>query len=113
MKPFLFVTLEYLCFIYRYDDLNTTNNKIPKNWFTSIDGQIKSERDSYSLRIMEAEHNENWKGLAKWSGKVVAEYPTYYNYYRPRGIALHKIGEIESASVIRSSTKLVRKAASE
>lgn len=84
-------------FIYRYDELNTTNNKIPKNWFSSIDGQIKSERDSYSLRIMEAEHNENWKGLAKWSGKAVAEYPTYYNYYRPRGIALHKIGEIESA----------------
>ncbi|MDA7681057.1 hypothetical protein N8603_01585 [Verrucomicrobiales bacterium] len=84
-------------FIYRYDELNTTNNKIPKNWFTSIDGQIKSERDSYSLRIMEAEHKGNWKSLTKWSGKAVAEYPTYYNYYRPRGIALYKIGKIESA----------------
>ena len=65
--------------------------------FTSIDGQIKSERDSYSLRIMEAEHKGNWKSLTKWSGKAVAEYPTYYNYYRPRGIALYKIGKIESA----------------
>ena len=46
---------------------------------------------------MEAEHNENWKNLEKWSGKAIAEYPTYYNYYRPRGLALHKLNDNKSA----------------
>ncbi|MBV64451.1 MAG: hypothetical protein CMP45_08060 [Rickettsiales bacterium] len=84
-------------FIYKYSELNKKNNVIPKSWFNSIDKQIKSERDSYSFRIMEAEHNENWKNLEKWSGKAIAEYPTYYNYYRPRGLALHKLNDNKSA----------------
>jgi len=70
---------------------------IPENWLTCLDQQIRSERDRYNLRIMDAEFREDWKEVLKWSTKAVTEYPTYYNYYRPHGIALNKTGKIQDA----------------
>ncbi len=73
---------------------------IPNGWLGYLDQQIKSERDRYSLRIIDAEFREDWKSLLEWSTKAVTEYPTYYNYYRPHGIALTKLGR--KAEAIRS-----------
>ncbi len=70
---------------------------IPENWLDCLDRQIRSERDRYSLRIIDAEFREDWKEVLKWSTKAVTEYPTYYNYYRPHGIALHKTGQAQKA----------------
>ena len=65
---------------------------IPEDWLECLDDQIRSERDRYSLRIIDSEFREDWQEVLKWSAKAVTEYPTYYNYYRPHGIALHKAG---------------------
>ena len=70
---------------------------IPKNWLDCLDGQIQSERDRYSLRIIDAEFREDWPALLEWSTRAVTEYPTYYNYYRHHGIALAKAGRKEEA----------------
>ena len=70
---------------------------IPENWLACLDQQIRSERDRYNLRIMDAEFREDWKEVLKWSTKAVTEYPTYYNYYRPHGIALNKLGRTMDA----------------
>ena len=70
---------------------------IPENWIACLDQQIRSERDRYNLRIMDAEFRGDWKEVLKWSTKAVTEYPTYYNYYRPHGIALNKTGKIKDA----------------
>ena len=75
-------------FIFKFQQLTKINKEITKKWFQQIDSQIKSERDSYSLKILEAEYHNNWEEVAKWAGKAVEEYPTYYNYHRPLGIAL-------------------------
>lgn len=84
-------------FIFKFQQLTKINKEITKKWFQQIDGQIKSERDSYSLKILEAEYQNNWEEVAKWAGKAVEEYPTYYNYYRPLGIALEKLGKKEAS----------------
>ena len=84
-------------FVYKFYSLAKNNSPLPKEWFQSIDKQVKSERDSYSFRILEAEYKENWIDLAKWSGKAIDEYPTYYNYYRPRGLALYRLNDKQSA----------------
>ena len=70
---------------------------IPENWLDCLDRHIRSERDRYSLRIIDAEFREDWKEVLKWATKAVTEYPTYYNYYRPHGIALHKTGQGQAA----------------
>jgi hypothetical protein len=70
---------------------------IPERWFQCLDNQIQSERDRYSLRIIDAEFRGDWQALEKWSTKAVTEYPTYYNYYRPHGVALNKLGRIKEA----------------
>ena len=84
-------------FIYKFYALSKSNIPLPNEWFQSIDTQLKSERDSYSFRILEAEYKENWTELAKWSGKAIDEYPTYYNYYRPRGLALYRLNDKHAA----------------
>ncbi|RZO18086.1 MAG: hypothetical protein EVB09_02780 [Verrucomicrobiaceae bacterium] len=91
--------LDFQSIRFIYDSANRLNDKsiIPEGWFKYLDSQIKSERDSYSLRIINAEYEENWEELAKWSGRAVTEYPTYYNYYRPRGYALAKLGKTQEA----------------
>lgn len=91
--------LDFQSIRFVYDSAKRLNDKsiIPDGWFQYLDSQITSERDRYSLRIINAEYGEDWKELAKWSGKAVAEYPTYYNYYRPRGYALAKLGKTQEA----------------
>ncbi len=91
--------LDFQSIRFIYDSAKRLNDKsvIPEGWFKYLDSQIISERDRYSLRIINAEYEEDWKELAKWSGKAVAEYPTYYNYYRPRGYALAKLGKNQEA----------------
>ena len=93
--------LDFQSIRFIYNSAKRLNDKsiIPDGWFEHLDSEIVSERDRYSLRIINAEHNENWEELAKWSGKAVAEYPTYYNYYRPRGYALAKLGKTQEAIV--------------
>lgn len=91
--------LDFQSIRFVYDSAKRFNNPsiIPEDWFDYLDTQILAERDRYSLRIIDAEFRKDWKALAKWSGKAVKEYPTYYNYYRPRGLALEKLGKIEEA----------------
>ena len=91
--------LDFQSIRFVYDSAKRLNDKsiIPDGWFQHLDSQITSERDRYSLRIINAEYEEDWEELAKWSGKAVAEYPTYYNYYRPRGYALAKLGKTQEA----------------
>ncbi len=82
-----------------YDTAKRLNKPqlLPEGWFECLDNQIQSERDRYSLRIIDAEFREDWQALAKWSTKAVTEYPTYYNYYRPHGVALSKTGRKKEA----------------
>ncbi len=91
--------LDFQSIRFIYDSAKRLDDKsvIPEGWFKYLDSQIISERDRYSLRIINSEYEENWEELAKWSGKAVTEYPTYYNYYRPRGYALAKLGRIQEA----------------
>ena len=81
--------LDFQSIRFIYDSAKRLNDKsvISEGWFNYLDSQIISERDRYSLQIINAEYEKNWEELAKWSGKAVTEYPTYYNYYRPRGYA--------------------------
>ncbi|HIL54230.1 MAG TPA: hypothetical protein EYG40_04255 [Verrucomicrobia bacterium] len=91
--------LDFQSIRFIYDSAKRLNDKsiISEGWFKYLDSQIISERDRYSLRIINAEYKENWEELATWSGKAVIEYPTYYNYYRPRGYALAKLGRTQEA----------------
>lgn len=91
--------LDFQSIRFVYDSAKRLNDTsiIPEGWFKYLDSQITSERDRYSLRIINAEYEEDWEELAKWSGKAVTEYPTYYNYYRPRGYALAKLGKTQEA----------------
>jgi len=79
---------------------------LPERWLEYLDQQIQSERDRYSLRIIDAEFREDWQALAKWSTKAVTQYPTYYNYYRPHGVALDKLGR--KGEAIRSLETYIR-----
>lgn len=83
-----------------------TPELLPEHWLEYLDQQIQSERDRYSLRIIDAEFREDWQALAKWSTKAVTQYPTYYNYYRPHGVALNKLGRKREA--IRSLETYIR-----
>ena len=91
--------LDFQSIRFIYDSAKRLNDKsvISEGWFNYLDSQIISERDRYSLQIINAEYEDNWEELAKWSGKAVTEYPTYYNYYRPRGYALAKLGRTQEA----------------
>jgi hypothetical protein len=91
--------LDFQSIRFIYDSAKRLNDKsvISEGWFKYLDSQIISERDRYSLRIINAEYEENWEELATWSGKAVIEYPTYYNYYRPRGYALANLGRTQEA----------------
>ena len=70
---------------------------LPQGWFDYIDSKVLSERDRYSLRILEADLKGNWEEMAKWATRAVEEFPTYYNYYRPQGVALHHLDKTEEA----------------
>ena len=79
---------------------------VPDGWFEYLDSQILAERDRYNLRIMAAEHRGDWEAIAKWSTKAVESFPTYYNYYRPQGIALHQLGKkAEAITALETYTK--------
>ncbi len=70
---------------------------IPAGWFEYLDAEVEAERDRYSLRIRQAELLDDSEEVARWAGKAVQEFPTYYNYYRPYGEALARLGKDEAA----------------
>jgi len=70
---------------------------IPSAWFEFIDSRLKNKRYRLFLRVDEATLREDWPRLLSIANEALQQFPTYYDLYWDKALALRKMGKPQDA----------------
>lgn len=70
---------------------------LPDGWFEEFSTRCRRKRQLIMSESHLAEQLEDWASLKKLSQQGIADYPTYYDFYRFHGIAMAEHGNTEQA----------------